>query len=218
MHGSAGAGRARDGAWSDLREPDECYRGSPRLLAVLTFPIGDPRMDMGVVTEAQRQQPLFEPARLLSAEDVLTVMDRLFASEVRDCLRARADRQMCFIDGHALASTVYTCLYTQATDRFAMSSLPANGAYPPQLVGLVLRSYVLATLKICDMLWIELVRGNLREVCLRRSTALTRQGEDTWTDKAGVSLLEDMPPDEVLGLLDEANEWLQSARRNYEGR
>lgn len=48
--------------------------------------IGDPRMDMGVVTDVQRAQPPFEPTRLLSAMDVLAVMDRLFACEVRDAM------------------------------------------------------------------------------------------------------------------------------------
>lgn len=139
--------------------------------------IGDARMDTGVLTEAQRQQPPFEPARELSADEVLAVFDRLFACEAG------------FIDGHALASTLYTCLYTQAPDRMQGSPL----------VSLVLRSYVLATLKTCDLLWSEVARGNVKE------------GEDVWCDKAGVSLLEDVQPDIIFAALDEAYDWLQTA-------
>jgi hypothetical protein len=44
--------------------------------------IGDPRVDTGAVTEAQKSQPAFDPTCLLTFEQVLFVLDRLLECEV----------------------------------------------------------------------------------------------------------------------------------------
>ena len=75
--------------------------------------------------------------------------------------------------GHDLAQTVFTCLYCLNMDAFDLPKLHARyGSQPTptdrplKLVGLVLRAYVAATLKTCDIICLELHRGNVMEVSL----------------------------------------------------
>jgi hypothetical protein len=70
---------------------------------------------------------------------------------------------MTFYAGHGLAQTVYSCLYVTHFDRFPLAG-QVTGLHEPELLRLVLRAYILSTMKTCDIVWNEMIRGNLKEV------------------------------------------------------
>lgn len=83
----------------------------------------------------------------------------------------RLAAQMTWHTGHDLAQTVFTCLYTLHLDQIASiptsSSVPDNEHEPPpELLSLVLHSYILGTFKCIELAMQEYARGNVREVSL----------------------------------------------------
>ena len=52
------------------------------LTAMAAIEIMDARVDTGIVTDAQRAQPAFDPLRLLPPTEVLYIMDQLLSCEV----------------------------------------------------------------------------------------------------------------------------------------
>jgi hypothetical protein len=70
----------------------------------------------------------------------------------------------------------------------------------PRLVGLVLRAYLIATIKSIGLAWEELARGNVHE------------GEDTVTDTCQLSLLQEVPVGYALGQIGAAVSWLEQAQ------
>ena len=122
--------------------------------AMQAIEIGDPRVDTGVITRDVVLQPPFDPSRVLLPDEVCAVMDQL--------LRAEATWHA----GHPLSQTLYTCLYLSQPDafhRFEAANTTSAAVSDPssQLTLLVLRAYVVATAKCCEVVWEEYVRGNL---------------------------------------------------------
>ena len=74
-------------------------------------------------------------------------------------------------EGFALTQTVFTCMYThQADDLLDEDAILEDAAtsgrapYPVELVSLVLRAYIRATLKTCDVVMEEILKRHLYDV------------------------------------------------------
>ncbi|PWZ00837.1 Mak10-domain-containing protein [Testicularia cyperi] len=170
--------------------------------------IMDVRMDSGMalppsgLPEPDRlpgdcQAIAFDPFQTLSIDDVLWIMDRLFACEAA------------WHQGSSLSQTLYTCLYFHSLKslsprhpRFQARNSASSSAQTmecPELVCKVLRSFILATVKTLDVVWNELAAE--RNVI---------DGEDFSSDKSGLSLLETTDPDYAIAELEDAIEWIQA--------
>ncbi|SPO38200.1 uncharacterized protein PSFLO_03677 [Pseudozyma flocculosa] len=166
--------------------------------------IMDARMDSGMelpddeLPETDRipaslGQLEYDPLQPLDGPDVVWIMDRLLACEAAWHL------------GRALSQTIYTCLYFHDLQRMsvqdaayhaqASTSTPAPA---PELRSKVLRAFIVATVKTCDLAWNELTKQNVYD------------GEDFSGDKSGLGLLEGTEPRYALALLDDALEWLSA--------
>ncbi|KAF8510336.1 Mak10 subunit, NatC N-terminal acetyltransferase-domain-containing protein [Gautieria morchelliformis] len=165
--------------------------------AMSALEIMDPRMDTGMAEEP----PPFDPNRPLLPAEVCWILDRSFACE------------MSWHTGLALSQTVYTLRYVHhvgdithpyfkvddGTKLVEQSLAPENPERPLELVTLVLRASVFCLLKCCDLVWREVSRGHIVD------------GEDWSLEKYDVSLCENVPPESVLNLLDEAVTWVQGS-------
>lgn len=74
-------------------------------------------------------------------------------------------------EGLSLAQTVFTCMYVLRVDEMqdeeaVLEDAATNGKapYPVELVTLVLRAYVRATLKTCDVMMEEMLKRHLYDV------------------------------------------------------
>ncbi|PWN47148.1 Mak10-domain-containing protein [Violaceomyces palustris] len=174
-------------------------RGFTLLDSMMAIQIMDPRMDSGMelpvseLPEADRlpndtPRQEFDPFQPLEPQDVAWIMDRLLACEVA------------FQRGSTLSQTLYTCLYFHSTnalnekDPKFLSRVESSPPY--QLTTKVLRSYILATTKVCETIWKEMIKQNIYD------------GEDFAGDKSGLSLLEGMEAGYAINQLDEAIQWL----------
>ena len=73
--------------------------------------------------------------------------------------------------GYDLAATLFTCLYVHHLDEITLPELnkrwsaqQQDAEKPIDLLALVLRPYVMAVIKSCDIVWCEFVKGHLVEV------------------------------------------------------
>lgn len=163
--------------------------------------ITDPRMDVGIhpppenlVADSDKLPSgatitvAFDPVEKLSAADVCWIMDRALACEAA------------WHQGATLQQTIHTCLYIYATARIH----PKAPGPVPALVGKVLRPFVIALLKSIGLAWDELVKDHVADL------------EDFSAEKAGVSLLEEVPPSEAIVALDEAIAFLEEYQNGEE--
>lgn len=75
---------------------------------------------------------------------------------------------MTFLDGHPLVSTLFTCLYLRPTALAQVSSASTTSTDPLRLPGfrnVVLRAMLLGVLKCAEIVWEELCKGLVYEVC-----------------------------------------------------
>jgi hypothetical protein len=73
---------------------------------------------------------------------------------------------MTWHSGQDLSQTVFTCLYVLHLGNLDPAHFRSIGNYRPELMTSVLRSYVVAVLKTCDIAVEEFRRGHLVEVRL----------------------------------------------------
>lgn len=129
---------------------------------------------------------------------------------------------MAWHGGSSLSQTVYTCLYFhEYAELDPVLWRPSPGPdQPSALVTSVLRSWILGTIKTCDMAWREFSQRHVYEVCLsclppsplnKPSKCVifdSYQNEDIISDKSELSLLESISVDRALASLDTAKNWL----------
>ncbi|KAN0059684.1 N-alpha-acetyltransferase, non-catalitic subunit [Thecaphora frezii] len=162
-----------------------------RMDSGMELPISEiPETDRIPDSQARLDYDVFQP---LDGHDVIWIMDRLTACEASWHL------------GRALSQTIYTCLYFHDLKKLSPRALEflsrpstSKPAPPPELVCLVLRAFIVATVKTCDIVWNELTKQNVYD------------GEDFSSDKSGLSLLEGTDPRFALAQLDEAVAWLSA--------
>ncbi len=157
--------------------------------------IMDPKMDSGVLTDAFDQDGPCDVD--LPAGDIVNLMDQILASE------------MTWHSGSALLQTVYASkhiitLLLQYQQSKSIDEVRFQiGDDCVDLLNHVLKPYIFATIKACDILRQELQCGNLYE------------DEDVSTYAFELSLLEEIEVNEVKTVLFGAVEWLESARHTY---
>ncbi|ORY01708.1 Mak10-domain-containing protein [Basidiobolus meristosporus CBS 931.73] len=144
--------------------------------------IMDPKMDTGMRVEGQDASKDFDASSPLSASQILGVMDKLCSCE------------LAWHSGHSLSQTIFTCLYVHNV--FKIPQVKGVAESDNNLVSLVLKAYVLGVIKCCQLVWQEMIKGNVYEE------------EDFTTNKYGLSFYEDFPESETLNLLEDAEEWL----------
>lgn len=107
----------------------------------------------------------------------------------------------------------------------------------PEFVYVVLKAYILATVKCCLLIWREMIKGNVYEVCdlsiilsfellgqfgnksrvvpkySHYSSNSSDQEEDFTTNLFGLSLQENYPESDVLMMLEDATTWLENAKK-----
>ncbi|MCO5549625.1 hypothetical protein L7F22_003098 [Adiantum nelumboides] len=168
--------------------------------AMAAIQILDPRVDGGMqpippqlMAKCDQLPPAqgssihsFDVFAQLTTLDIIWMMDRILACEA-------AWLESASLSGASLSQTIHTCLYVHH-----LSSIHPTNSKTPSLVGFILRPFLIAILKTVGLIWDELVKGHVLD------------GEDYMGDKAGVSLLEDLDPQNALGLLDSALSWLDS--------
>lgn len=165
--------------------------------AMAAIQILDPRVDGGMepipaqlmakcdqIPTQESSMHSFDVYAQLTIADIVWIMDRVLACEA-------AWLESASLSGASLSQTIHTCLYVHH-----LSSIHPNTTNTPELVGFILRPFLIAVLKTVGLVWDELAKGNILD------------GEDYMGDKAGVSLLEDLDPQNALGLLDSAMSWL----------
>ncbi|KAJ7063693.1 Mak10 subunit, NatC N-terminal acetyltransferase-domain-containing protein [Mycena amicta] len=156
--------------------------------AMSAFEIGEPRLDSGMILQAQHRPP-FDPWAPLLPQEICWIIDRSFSYEVL------------FHAGNPLAHTVFTSLYSLVIHDLHPDMLPYGHGLDAQLISLVLRSSISGMLKCCDLSWRELSKGHMYDT------------EDWQSDKCDTSLLEAMSVQNVLGGLDNATGWLIRGRQ-----
>ncbi|KIY48168.1 hypothetical protein FISHEDRAFT_59008 [Fistulina hepatica ATCC 64428] len=154
--------------------------------AMSAIEIGEPRLDSGIPTNDGTFE-CFDPRALLLPEELVWIIDRSFAYETE------------WHFGGILAHTVLTLNYVHQIfdldlDLMSISSDPER---PRELVGVVLKAFVVGLLKTCDYTWRTLQHGDMIDT------------EDWQSDKCDTSLLEGMQLDQAYQLLDNALMWLQ---------
>ncbi|EPQ50584.1 hypothetical protein GLOTRDRAFT_118272 [Gloeophyllum trabeum ATCC 11539] len=160
--------------------------------AMSAIEIGEPRMDSGMIAEAN-ERPEFQPLTPLLPEEVCWIMDRALACELE--LHA----------GNALAQTVYTLLYVHHLKEIDpdvvmdTETLEEDPDRPAELITLVIRATVMGILKCCDLAWRELSKNRVHE------------GEDWQGEKCEISLLEGYPVRSLVRLIDQAAVWCRHA-------
>ncbi|KAK9765100.1 N-alpha-acetyltransferase, non-catalitic subunit [Basidiobolus ranarum] len=152
--------------------------------------IMDPKMDTGMYVEGQDASKDFDVSSTLSASQVLGIMDKLCSCE------------LAWHSGHSLSQTIFTCLYVHNV--FKIPPVEGFSEFDDNLVTLVLKSYVLGVIKCCQLIWQEMVKGNVYEE------------EDFTTNKYGLSFYEDYPESEVLNMLEDSEDWLMKAIKHVQ--
>ena len=158
-----------------------------QLLLKCPYKIGDPRMDSGAITASEAQQPAFDPLTPLLPGEVCWILDRTVACEVTDMRVLRSLMffmlteyiycytyvQMQWHVGNALAQTMYTCLYMHYLPminpdflKYRSIAKTFDKQRPLELISLVIRSGVLGVVKCCDLVYRELVKGNVHDVSM----------------------------------------------------
>ncbi|KAG2176189.1 hypothetical protein INT43_005423, partial [Umbelopsis isabellina] len=120
--------------------------------AMSAIEIMDPKMDTGMILEGDNKPP-FNALKALSGEQVLWIMDHLLSCE------------MAWLSGHSLSQTVFTCMYIHHVFSLVKEDVAVSEKEnePTELVFLVLKAYVLATIKCCHFVWREMISGNVYE-------------------------------------------------------
>ena len=73
--------------------------------------------------------------------------------------------------GYTLPQTIYTCLYVHHLTDMNPEVIPQHEQRerdpdrPLELVTVVIRAMIMGLLKCCDLVWRELSKGNLHDVC-----------------------------------------------------
>jgi hypothetical protein len=72
--------------------------------------------------------------------------------------------------GYTLPQTIYTCLYVHHLTDINPDLIPQeqpqrDPARPLELVTVVVRAAIMGFLKCCDLVWRELSKGRLHDVC-----------------------------------------------------
>ncbi|CAO1619631.1 unnamed protein product [Sympodiomycopsis kandeliae] len=173
--------------------------------------VGDPRMDSGVyplpsdlIPESDRLDNTsrieFNPHTSLNAEETIWIMDRLASCEVS------------FLAGAPLSQTLFTSLYFHhLTDiPWPLTAMEKQAVLDtedsPIWTSVVLRAYLIATVKCMSITWEEMIKGNLND------------GEDAILDTCQVDLHSDLHPGHALALLQESITCIQSQQRKVEPR
>ncbi|RUS20438.1 Mak10 subunit, NatC N-terminal acetyltransferase-domain-containing protein [Endogone sp. FLAS-F59071] len=159
--------------------------------AMSAIEIMDPKMDTGMVIKEDSHRP-FDPSVRLSEREVIFVMDRLLCCETT------------WLTGQSLSQTLFTCLYCHHVFSLTPENImAAKGADDPasELVYVVLKAYILATVRCCLLIWREMIKGNVYEE------------EDFTTNLFGLSLQENYPESDVLMMLEDATTWLENAKK-----
>ncbi|KAF8528155.1 Mak10 subunit, NatC N-terminal acetyltransferase-domain-containing protein [Hysterangium stoloniferum] len=165
--------------------------------AMSALEIMDPRMDTGI----SDPPPSFDPNMPLLPSEVCWMLDRSFAYE------------MSWHSGFALSQTVYALRYVHhlgdiTLPRFKVDTETWFSQFntknddldrPLELIHLVLRAGIFGLLKCCDLVWRELAQDHLID------------GEDWSSEKFGVSLCENIQPEYIMSLIEEALNWLRQA-------
>ncbi|CAG8812464.1 4775_t:CDS:10, partial [Gigaspora margarita] len=150
----------------------------------------------GMILDSDLNKKPFELRARLKPEQVLWIMDRLFICE------------MTWHTGHSLSQTLFTCMYLHYVpeltpelflniDDTSNDTLDQNAEAPIEFVILVLKAYVMGTVKCCQLVLDEMAKGNVYEE------------EDFATNKYGISIYEDFPESQAIKLLDDAETWLE---------
>ncbi|KAG1143589.1 hypothetical protein G6F37_006800 [Rhizopus arrhizus] len=118
--------------------------------AMSAIEIMDPRMDTGALVKIA--EPSLDISRQLSAEETLDIMDSLIT------------REIAWLSGHSLSQTVYTCIYfhhivtlNELSPKIIASTDINDVIYS------ALRVYILASVKCCHYIWMEMAQGNVYE-------------------------------------------------------
>ncbi|KAI6124048.1 Mak10 subunit, NatC N-terminal acetyltransferase-domain-containing protein, partial [Pisolithus croceorrhizus] len=147
--------------------------------------IGEPRSDSGLAL-LDDSRPPFDPLVPLLPDEVCWIIDRAYSCE------------MAWHGGYTLSQTVIWFLYVHALPDIDPDTISRSHHHDPdrtrpvELVSVVLGASVLGLLKCCDLVWRELVKGNVYDC------------EDWQSDKCDVPMSEAYPVSRILDILDEA--------------
>ncbi|CAO3569487.1 unnamed protein product [Mortierella alpina] len=161
--------------------------------AMCAIVIMDPKMDTGMVLDDYLTRPQYDVNRLLSPREFIWIFDNILVG------------QMTWLSGHALSQTLFTSCYILRLFEIELDEDPARNelqdqhGHLPQLVSLVLKPCVLAIAKSCGLILEEMRKGHVYEE------------EDFMTNSFGVSLYESFPVASLIGMLDQAEYWMQNA-------
>ncbi|CAI2175218.1 15106_t:CDS:10 [Funneliformis geosporum] len=144
--------------------------------AMSSIEIMDPKMDSGMILESDLNKPQFK---------------------LHACLKPE---EMTWHAGHSLSQTLFTCMYFHhvmdlGPELFINNSNDEN--LPMEFVILVLKAYVLGTVKCCHLVLYEMTKGNVYEE------------EDFSANKYGVSMYEDFPYSQCIKLIEDAEAWME---------
>ncbi|RUS25875.1 hypothetical protein BC938DRAFT_471527, partial [Jimgerdemannia flammicorona] len=191
--------------------------------AMSAIEIMDPKMDTGMVLKDGTHR-VFDPSARLSEQEVIFVIDRFLCCEVgmkaQLTLKERSrslilnlgqsptpEYQMTWLTGQSLSQTIFTCLYCHHVFSLTPESLTAEKTQDdpaPQLVYLVLKGYIVATVKCCMLIWREMIKGNIYEE------------EDFTVSLFGLSLQENYLESDVLNVLEDAMTWLEEVKKQQQ--
>ncbi|KAI6111212.1 Mak10 subunit, NatC N-terminal acetyltransferase-domain-containing protein [Pisolithus sp. B1] len=145
----------------------------------------EPRSDSGLAL-LDDSRPPFDPLVPLLPDEVCWIIDRAYSCE------------MAWHGGYTLSQTVIWFLYVHALPDIDPDTISRSHHHDPdrtrpvELVSVVLGASVLGLLKCCDLVWRELVKGNVYDC------------EDWQSDKCDVPMSEAYPVSRILDILDEA--------------
>nr|XP_018260302.1 uncharacterized protein I303_07220 [Kwoniella dejecticola CBS 10117]OBR82460.1 hypothetical protein I303_07220 [Kwoniella dejecticola CBS 10117] len=134
--------------------------------------------------------PLYNPQSRVSPQDVCWMMDTMMALEIE------------WYRGATLCQSVYTALLYHNPQHLAGPSRYPHDNELSGLIQLVLRSFTLLYCKAIDLAYAELAKGHVRD------------GEDCWLDHYGVPVRMNDAIEDVVGLADDALEWLETGEHN----
>ncbi|KAK2821761.1 hypothetical protein FQN49_007701, partial [Arthroderma sp. PD_2] len=175
--------------------------------AVGALEIMDSKMDSGYLAPGETPDHNYDVMRALLPEEVLGIMDQLLCHEVAWHM------------GHPLSQTLFTSIYLDRLLWPVPNSLedarfnnnrtapaPANGDENKVggLVNIVLRAYCLALIKACSY------------VHERIASEFYYEEEDFSTQLYGRKLLPGVKPEEIVAVLDNAIEWLNSETKDID--
>ncbi|OZJ06345.1 hypothetical protein BZG36_00713 [Bifiguratus adelaidae] len=141
----------------------------------------DPKMDTGMVLDSDKNKVPYNVHQPLDASQVLYIMDELFCCEST------------WLTGQSLSQTIYTCNYFHHVKELDAKKIDSSDPRkPPELVSVVLKGYIVATIKCCHVIWKEMNRGNVYEE------------EDFTTNLFGLDLLEHYTNAEAVNDIDMA--------------